>query len=451
MGYVCRNRINGRLTDNVKGGTHMGDRIILHSDCNCFYAAVEMLHNPALRDVPMAVGGDAAARHGIVLTANYIAKRRGVKTGMALWEAKQACPGVVFVKPDYDEYIRFSGKARSIYRDYTDLVEPYGLDESWLDITHSAKMLGVSDGYPIAREISDRIKRELGITVSVGISWNKIFAKFGSDYKKPDAITAITRDNYRDILWSAPVSDLLYVGRHTCRKLREFGILTIGDLAAADPSFLHDIFGKVGYVLSAFARGEDNTPVSGAGDDIPVKSIGNSTTTPRDLVNDEDVRLVLYLLSESVAARLREHHFRGNIIGISIRDNGLYSFTRQHKIQIPTNISEEIAGCAYSLFLQNYEWHAPIRSVGVRVSGLLPETVSHQTSLFISEEMRDKYLKADIAISDIRRRFGYESVLRGLMYFDKSLSGLDAKADDHMIHPVAYFQNGNQVFDPPDN
>lgn len=423
----------------------MDDRIILHSDCNCFYAAVEMLHDPSLRDVPMAVGGDVEARHGIVLTANYIAKRRGVKTGMALWQARQACRDVVFVSPHYDEYIRFSGKARRIYSDYTDLVEPYGLDESWLDITDSARMLGTADGMSIAREISDRIRRELGITVSIGISWNKIFAKFGSDYKKPDAITRISRENYRDILWSAPVSDLLFVGRRTDIKLRKYGILTIGDLANADPEFLHNIFGKIGYVLYAFARGEDRTPVAAMGQCAPIKSVGNSTTTPRDLVNNSDVRMVIYLLSESVAARLRENHFVGDVVGISVRDNGLYSFTRQHKIRIPTNISEEIAGSAYELFKANYTWEHPIRSIGVRVSGLVPDTTPHQTDLFNTEALRDKYLKADLAVTDIRRRFGYESVLRGIMYFDRGLSGLDAKAEDHMIHPVGYFQNGNNV------
>ena len=423
----------------------MEDRIILHSDCNCFYAAVEMLHNPKLRDVPMAVGGDPEARHGIVLTANYIAKRRGVKTGMALWQARQVCRDVVFVAPSYDEYIRFSGKARKIYGDYTDLIEPYGLDESWVDITDSARMLGTSDGMRIAGEISDRVKKELGITVSIGVSWNKIFSKFGSDYKKPDAITQISRDNYRDIVWNSPVSDLLYVGRRTDNKLRKYGILTIGDLACADPEWLHQIFGKVGYILSAFARGEDQTPVAAEADAAPIKSVGNSTTTPRDLENDEDVRMVIYLLSESVASRLRDNHFKGDVIGLSIRDNGLYSFTRQHRVKIPTNISEEIAGYAWQLFKANYDWEHPIRSVGVRVSGLIPDTSPYQTDLFMSEAVRDKHLKADIAVDDIRRRFGYNSILRGLMYFDKELSGLDAKADDHMIHPVAYFQNGNNV------
>ena len=425
----------------------MGDRIILHSDCNCFYAAVEMLHNPALRDVPMAVGGDPQARHGIVLTANYIAKRRGVRTGMALWQAREACRDVVIVTPSYDEYIRFSGKARKIYGDYTDLVEPFGLDESWLDITHSAEMLGSYDGMAVASEISRRIKAELGITVSIGISWNKIFSKFGSDYKKPDAITLISRDNYRDIVWNSPVSNLLFVGRRTEAKLRKYGIVTIGHLANADPEFLHEVFGKVGYVLSAFARGEDQTPVTPAGECVPIKSVGNSTTTPRDLENDGDVRLVIYLLSESVAARLRENHFKGDVIGISIRDNGLYSFTRQHRVQIPTNISEEIAGYAWELFKANYDWEHPIRSVGVRVSNLVPDTSPHQLDLFMSEDQREKYLKADMAVTDIRRRFGYDSVLRGIMYFDRGLSGLDAKADDHMIHPVGYFQNGNNVLE----
>ena len=423
----------------------MDDRIILHSDCNCFYAAVEMLHNPELRDVPMAVGGDPEARHGIVLTANYIAKRLGVKTGMALWEARQACKDVVFVPPNYDEYIRFSRKARKIYGEYTDLVEPYGLDESWLDITHSTSMLGTGSGMSVARQISERMKRELGITVSVGVSWNKIFSKFGSDYKKPDAITEITRDNYRQIVWNSPASDLLFVGRRTGAKLRKYGIITIGDIARADPEFLHDIFGKVGYILSAFARGEDQTPVTNDEGCAPIKSVGNSTTTPRDLICDDDVRLVIYLLSESVAARLRDNQFAGDVIGVSIRDNGLYSFTRQHRVSMPTNISGEIAHHAWQLFKANYDWEHPIRSVGVRVSNLVPDTAPHQTDLFVSEEQREKFLKADLAVTDIRRRFGYDSILRGLMYYDRKLSGLDARAEDHMIHPVGYFQNGNNV------
>lgn len=220
----------------------MGDRTILHSDMNCFYASVEMLHHPELEGKPLAVGGDPEARHGIVLTANYIAKKCGVKTGMVLWQAKQACPEIIFVPPRMDLYLRFSSMAREIYSEYTDKIEPYGIDEGWLDVTESSIIKG--DGMKIAQEISDRIKYELGITVSIGISWNKIFAKLGSDYKKPDAITQFHRGNYKEIVLGLPVSDLLYVGRQTNKKLQKLGIHTIGQLAQTDEKLLDSHFGK---------------------------------------------------------------------------------------------------------------------------------------------------------------------------------------------------------------
>ena len=293
------------------------DRIILHSDCNCFYASVEMLHHPELAGKPLAVGGDPEARHGIVLTANYIAKRMGVKTGMALWQARQACPDLVFVPPRMDLYLRFSRMAREIYLEYTDQVENFGCDEAWLAVERSRSIKG--DGMTIAREISDRIKQELGITVSIGVSWNKIFAKLGSDYKKPDDITEISRENYKEIVWPLPASDLLYVGRSTERKLSRVGIHTIGELACAEPAHLQSFLGKMGLVLSAFANGLDDSPVSEDGYHAPVKSIGNSTTTPRDLTTDTDVKIILMALSESVAARLRKNGFCAGVVEISIR------------------------------------------------------------------------------------------------------------------------------------
>ena len=293
------------------------DRIILHSDYNCFYASVEMLHHPELAGKPLAVGGDPEARHGIVLTANYIAKRMGVKTGMALWQARQACPDLVFVPPRMDLYLRFSRMAREIYLEYTDQVENFGCDEAWLAVERSRSIKG--DGMTIAREISDRIKQELGITVSIGVSWNKIFAKLGSDYKKPDAITEISRENYKEIVWPLPASDLLYVGRSTERKLSRVGIHTIGELACAEPAHLQSFLGKMGLVLSAFANGLDDSPVSEDGYHAPVKSIGNSTTTPRDLTTDTDVKIILMALSESVAARLRKNGFCAGVVEISIR------------------------------------------------------------------------------------------------------------------------------------
>ena len=281
----------------------MSERVILHSDMNCFYASVEMLHHPEFAGMPLAVGGDPEARHGIVLTANYIAKQKGVKTGMALWQAKQVCPDITFLPPRMDLYLRFSRMAQEIYADYTDKREPYGIDESWLDVTDSATLKG--DGFHIAQEISSRMKKELGITVSVGVSFNKIFAKLGSDYKKPDAITTMYEDEFQRKAWCLPVSDLLYVGNATNKKLYSMGIRTIGDLAKSDETLLVRKLGKMGSILWAFANGYDESPVKLENTSAPVKSVGNSTTTPRDMETDEDVRIVLYILAESVAARLR--------------------------------------------------------------------------------------------------------------------------------------------------
>ena len=281
----------------------MGERTILYSDINSCYASIELLHRPELRGRPVEVGGDPEARHGIVLTADYVAKRRGVKTGMALWQAKQVCPDITFVPPRMDLYLRFSKMAHEIYAEYTDRQEPYGIDESWLDVTDSATIKG--DGLRIATEISRRMKAELGITVSIGVSFNKIFAKLGSDYKKPDAITTMYADEFQSKAWSLPVGDLLYVGRSTERKLRSIGITTIGELARCEECILRAKFGKMGSILWAFANGFDDSPVRIENTAGPIKSVGNSTTSPRDLETDEDVKIVLYVLAESVAARLR--------------------------------------------------------------------------------------------------------------------------------------------------
>ena len=298
------------------------NRTILHSDCNCFYVSVELLHHLELRGKPVAVGGDPEARHGIVLTADYMAKRYGVKTGMALWQAKQVCPDITFLPPRMDLYLRFSRMAQEIYADYTDKREPYGIDESWLDVTDSATLKG--DGFHIAQEISSRMKKELGITVSVGVSFNKIFAKLGSDYKKPDAITTMYEDEFQRKAWCLPVSDLLYVGNATNKKLYSMGIRTIGDLAKSDETLLVRKLGKMGSILWAFANGYDESPVKLENTSAPVKSVGNSTTTPRDMETDEDVKIVLYILAESVAARLRENGFRCRTVEISVRDKELF-------------------------------------------------------------------------------------------------------------------------------
>lgn len=414
----------------------MGDRVVLHSDCNCFYASVELLHHPELRGRPVAVGGDPESRHGIILTADYTAKKYGVKTGMALWQARNVCPEIVFLPPRMDLYLRFSRMAQEIYADYTDLREPFGCDESWLDVTASATLKG--DGMLIAKEISNRMKSELGITVSIGVSYNKIFAKLGSDYKKPDAITTMYRSEYQDKVWKLPVSDLLYVGKSTNKKLALLGVKTIGDLANMDEKILTSYLGKMGSVLWSFANGYDSSPVKKEDTHAAVKSVGNSTTTPRDLETDEDVKIILYVLSESVAARLRENGFRCGTVEISIRDNELFSFTRQCKLDNVTNITEEIAKAAYQLFKSNYDWRKPIRSIGVRGTDLVNDNYWEQIDLFMDVHLREKQMRMDEAVDDIRRRFGFYSIQRGLMYQDKILSAVNAK-EDHTVHPVAYF------------
>lgn len=417
-------------------------RTILHSDMNSCYASIELLYHPELRGKPLAVGGDPEARHGIVLAKNQLAKKAGVKTGMALWQARQACPDIQIVPPRMDIYLRFSRMAHEIYADYTDLQEAFGIDESWLDVTASTGIKG--DGRKIAEEIRQRVKRELGITVSIGVSWNKIFAKFGSDYKKPDAVTEITRNNYREIVWQKPVEDLLYVGPATQKKLNRYGIRTIGQLAGCDPVFLKSTLGKMGLVLSAFANGTDQTPVSLENTSAPIKSIGNSTTTFRDLTTEQDVSIIVHLLAESVAARLRENGFVGFVIGLYVRDNTLVSFVRQHKIDIPTNISGEIAKVAMDLFRANYHWDKPIRSVGVRVSELVADSCPYQLDLYDDPEKRENRLKIEKTVDDLRRRFGFQAVQRGCMYTDRKLASLNAK-EDNTVHPHSYMERGNRV------
>ncbi len=409
------------------------NRVILHSDCNSFYASVECLHHPEIRDKPVAVGGDVEQRHGIILAKNQIAKRYKIQTGEALFKARQKCPELVIVPPDYHKYERFSRMARKIYMDYTDQVEPYGLDECWLDVTGS----GIKgDGTTIAKEISARIKYELGITVSIGVSYNKIFAKLGSDYKKPDAITVINRDNFREIAWPLPVGDLLYVGPATQRKLENCAVHTIGDLAKTSERTLQGWFHKWGEVLYSFANGYDISSVDPSAQ--PVKSIGNSQTTIRDLVNNEDVKIIMYVLADSIARRLREQGFKGRTISISIRDSHLFGITRQHTLGAYTNITSEIATTGMELFRRHYRWNVPIRSVGISISDLVGDTIPVQTDLFTDERARIRQERLDSATDWLKRRFGTAAVQPAILLTDRQLSGFDPKRD-HNIHPVGYF------------
>lgn len=412
-------------------------RKILHSDCNSFYASVECLYRPEIRDKPVAVGGDPENRHGIILTKNNIAKKYGVKTGQPIWQAKQSCPELVVVPPNFSLYKRFSEMAREIYLEYTSRVEPFGLDEAWLDVTGC--IASDSSGMNIAEEISQRIKRELGITVSIGVSYNKIFAKLGSDYKKPDAITRISKENFKDIVWPLPAGDLLYVGRATEKKLAALGVRTIGELANTPPSILHSHFGKWGDVLYSFSNGLDTSPVSEYADTTDVKSIGNSTTTPKDLTDNRDVDIVMSVLCDSVARRMRESGVKGRTVSISVRDSELYSFTRQRKLDEYTNVTAEITKVAMSLFESTYNWAHTIRSVGVAMSDLTADTVAVQMDLFDTAQNSARLEKLDTAVDGLKNRFGTFAVCPAVMLVDKTLSGFDP-IQDHTIHPVGFFK-----------
>ncbi|HIV02677.1 MAG TPA: DNA polymerase IV [Candidatus Aphodoplasma excrementigallinarum] len=412
----------------------MTDRTILHCDMNNFYASVECLYNPALRGKPVAVGGDVEARHGIILAKNYEAKKYGVQTGEALWQAKQKCPGLTIVPPSFDKYLRFSRLAREIYGCYTDRIESFGLDECWLDLTGSERLFG--DGKAVADRLRERIKFELGVTISVGVSYNKIFSKLGSDMKKPDATTVITRENYKNVVWPLPVSDLLFVGPATTRKLARYGVHTIGQLAQADGEWLGRRLGKNGRTLYAFANGLDCSPVV-ANDAVSViKSVGNSITAPHDLVTDEDVKLTLFILAESVAARLREQGLRCTTVQISIRDNELFRYERQGKLDAPTSATRPIADKAYALYKQHHTSSKPIRSLGVRGTGLV--TQDNVQLSFLAEAVKiQKQNDLESAIDGIRSRFGHSAVLRGIVLTDSAMAHIDPKGG-HVIHPEPF-------------
>lgn len=413
------------------------ERVILHSDLNNFYASVECLYHPSLRGKPVAVAGDPNARHGIVLAKNDVAKAFGVATGNPLWMAKQKCPDIIFVPPHYDRYMKYSQLAKEIYHEYTDQVESYGLDECWLDVTGSTRLFG--DGTTIANELRERIKSELGVTASVGVSYNKIFAKLGSDMKKPDATTVITSSRFRDIVWPLPVNTLLYTGRATHQKLKRYGIRTIGELAQADQSFLHRILGQNGLMLWMFANGLDTSPVSNIGAKSLIQSIGNSTTAPRDLMTDEEIRITLMVLCESVSSRMREYGFVCNTVQIGVRDNELFRYERQGKLSYPNRTAKALLQKSFELYKRNHTSGKPVRSLSVRALNLSLNEYE-QLSFLPEISAIQKQEALESAIDRIRSRFGYFSIRNGLLLLDKQLSSINPK-DDHIIHPESFFKN----------
>ena len=386
------------------------DRTILHCDCNAFYASVECMLRPELKKVPMAVCGDPESRRGIILAKNELAKSCGVQTAETIWQAKKKCPDLLLVPPHRREYERYSRLINGIYQSYTDLVEPFGIDESWLDVTGSRALFG--DGVQIANRIREQIKQELGLTVSVGVSFNKIFAKLGSDYKKPDATTVISRETYRNIVYPLPVTALLFVGKSAAAVLAGFQIRTIGQLAAADPEKLENRLGKLGRQLQAYAAGLDDSPVRPAAEEREIKSIGNSITFRRNLETEEDIRLGVGTLSDQVASRLRRHGVLCRTVQVTIKDPDLRTITRQMPLETPTHLAADLSRASLALLRRSWG-KRPIRMLGVAGMNLISEGEwGEQLSLWDQESggEREKQEKLEAALDDIRARFGKKAI-----------------------------------------
>lgn len=397
-------------------GRRMGDRIILHSDLNSFYASVEMMLNPSLKGKAVAVCGSTEERHGIVLAKSEKAKKAGVKTGMVNWEARQLCPGLIVVPPQYDQYLKYSKLTRAIYQRYTDQVEPFGMDECWIDLTPSCGLFG--DGMEVAEEIRKTVREELGLTVSIGVSFNKIFAKLGSDMKKPDAVTEITKENFKEKVWPLPASDLLYVGRATTRKLANVGIRTIGDIAATDPAYLKIMLGVNGLAIWRYASGNDQSRVMHRDYVSPIKSVGHGITCNADLENEEEVWRVILELSQDVGHRLRVNELEATGVQIAVRSNDLSCRQYQCKLQQSTRSPMIIARKARELFQMRYNWISPVRAVTVRAIDLVPQGNPQQLNLFVDQSYLEKLDKLDGAVEEIRRRFGKKAIFSASLLHD---------------------------------
>lgn len=387
----------------------MADRIILHSDLNNFYASVECMINPKIKNNAVIVVGNAEKRHGIVLAKNYIAKQYGIRTGDTIMEAENKCNKEVKltkITARLELYRKVSRKVQEIYRKYTDNMEMFGIDEAWLDITKTAK--DYTEAMDIAEMIRCEVKAKIGITVSIGVSFNKVFAKLGSDLKKPDAITLITKGNFRDRIWVLNVNTLLYVGRSTSRSFEKMNIKTIGDLANTNPELLTKYLGVVGKRLWEYANGLDCEEVKRVDEYDDIKSIGNSITWHEDLVTIDDVKSVLYLLAEQVAYRLKKENMYCKEISIYVKDNTLHSDEHQCKLSYPTNTSKDIADNAIMLFNKHFDLSIPIRALGIRLKDF-----SDQLQVSMLNPSISKQEKLDNLVTTIRKKYGSTSITRG--------------------------------------
>ena len=388
----------------------MRERAILHSDANCFYASVETVLNPDLRDKAVAVCGSTEERHGIVLAKSEMAKRAGVKTGMANWQARDCCKDLIIVPPQYDYYLKFSRFLHRIYQRYTDQVEPFGMDECWLDITDSA-----GDPMQIAEEIRQAAKDELGLTVSIGVSFNKIFAKLGSDMKKPDAITQITREDYKEKIWHLECSELLYCGRATTAKLGSIGVRTIGDLARLPVELMQRKLGKNGVMLWKYANGLDESRVAHQEYTAPAKSVGHGITCVADLENPDEAKKVIVALSQDIGYKLRLMNLRACAVQLYVRDSNLTGYGWQTRIDFPTQDECTIAKEAYRILQSRYIWRNTIRALTVSAIQLENADTPTQLGMFYDNAAHERRERLNRTVDTIRDSFGKHAIVPAII------------------------------------
>lgn len=387
------------------------DRVILHCDLNNFYASVEMATNKELGGLPVVVCGNPENRHGIVLAKNQLAKNCGIKTGDTIYEAKIKCPNVETVPPHYEKYVYYSNEVFKIYQRFTDRIEHFGIDECWLDVTASTKLFG--SGKQIADKLREIVKNELNLTISVGVSFTKSFAKLGSDYKKPDATTVISRENFKQIAWNLPASDLLMVGRRTTKKLNEMNIFTIGDLAHADHKIMREKFGIVGVNLVNTALGIENEPVKLASEVVLPKSVSNGTTTKNDMTTLDDAKTVIYALCDLIAYRLRGLNLSCTGVGINYKYNNFIASGKNKRTPYPTDSSTDIANYAIDLLTEDVDFSTPLRAISICTYNLIENKDGIQVS--IESKDRNKKHNMDKAIDKIKSKYGYNSIVRGVI------------------------------------
>ncbi|MDR1001568.1 MAG: DNA polymerase IV [Clostridiales bacterium] len=402
----------------------MSKRVVLHADANSFYASVECVLNPEYAKVPMAVAGSADMRHGIILAKNELAKGFGVKTAETIWQARRKCPNLVLTPPRHHIYAEFSNRINEIYEQYSDLCERFGIDETFIDVTNVRHLFG--DGKAIADTLRERIKKEIGLTISVGVSFNKVFAKLGSDYKKPDATTVITAGNFRSIVWPLPVNNLLFVGRAAGKALEAMGIRVIDDLANCDKAAIARKLGKAGEVIHDYANGLDESPVAPAHEHHGIKSVGNGMTFRRDLLGYDDISAAVAMLSDEVSGRMRKHSLKCRTVSIMIKTPDFKTITRQATLERPTNFLKELRDTAMTIIAESWNINEPIRMLTITGNNLVGgDEAVEQMSLFEDAKETEKQGRLNAAMDDIRARFG-ENALKFGMPVVKDLWSSDA-------------------------